>query len=85
MAEVLTVMIARGLSGRVDLTTEFDSLLDVLPPGKRWFAKRIRRLLNHDNRFYDGQVSSGFARAIFSRLLVPAQFRRALGGWVRAT
>ncbi len=83
VAEVLTVMMARGLSARMDLTTEFDSLLDVLPADKRWLAKRIRRLLNHDNRFYDGRVSSGFAGAIFSRLLVPAQLKRAAGGWVR--
>jgi len=80
VGEVLTVMMARGLSARVDLTVEFDSLLNVLQPRKRWLAKRIRRLLNHDNRFYNGMVSSGFARAIFSRLLVPAQFKRAAGG-----
>jgi glycosyltransferase involved in cell wall biosynthesis len=83
VAEVLTVMVGGGLSASADLTTEFDSLLDVLQPRKRWLAKRIRRLLNHDNRFYNGMVSSGFARAIFSRLLVPAQFKRAAGGWVR--
>jgi glycosyltransferase involved in cell wall biosynthesis len=83
VGEVLTVMMAGGLSTRVDLTAEIDRLLDVLQPGKRWLAKRIRRVLNHDNRFYNGQVSSGFARAIFSRLLVPAQFKRAAGGWVR--
>jgi glycosyltransferase involved in cell wall biosynthesis len=83
VGEVLTVMMAGGLSTRVDLTAEIDSLLDVLQPGKRRLAKHIRRLLNHDNRFYDGRVSSGFTRAIFSRLLVPAQFKRALGGRVR--
>ena len=83
VGEVLTFMMAGGWSTRVDLTTEIDSLLDGLQPRKRWLAKRIRRLLNHDNRFYNGRVSSGFARAIFSRLLVPAQFKRALGGGVR--
>jgi glycosyltransferase involved in cell wall biosynthesis len=83
VGEVLTIMMARGLSTRVDLTTEIDNLLDVLQRRKRWLAKRIRRLLNHDNRFYDGRVSSGFAGAIFSRLLVPAHLKRALGGWVR--
>jgi hypothetical protein len=76
-------MVGGGLSASVDLTTEFDSLLDVLQPRKRWLAKRIRRLLNYDNRFYNGMVSSGFARPIFSRLLAPAQFKRAAGGWVR--
>lgn len=75
VAEVLTVMMAGGLSARVDLTTEFDDLLDVLQPQKRWLAKRIRRLLNHDNRFYNGIIASGFAGAIFSRLLVPAQLK----------
>jgi hypothetical protein len=67
----------------VDLTNEIDGLLDVLQPDRRWLAKHIRRLLNHDNRFYDGRVSSGFAGAIFSRLLVPAYFKRAVGGCVR--
>ena len=81
--EVLTVMMAGGLSTRVDGTAEIDTLLDVLQPGKRWLAKRIRRVLNHDNRFYNGMVSSGFPRAIFSRLLFSAQFKRAAGGWLR--
>ena len=81
--EVLTVMMAGGLSTRVDGTAEIDTLLDVLQPGKRWLAKRIRRVLNHDNRFYNGMVSSGFPRAIFSRLLVRAQFKRVAGGWLR--
>jgi glycosyltransferase involved in cell wall biosynthesis len=83
LAEVLTIMVGGGLSARADLTNEIDSLLDVLQPRKRWLAKRIRRLLTPDNRFYNGQISSGFARAIFSRLLVPARFKRALGRRVR--
>jgi glycosyltransferase involved in cell wall biosynthesis len=83
VGEVLSVMMTGGLSTRADLTAEFDSLLDVLHPPKRWLAKCIRRVLNHENRFYDGRVSSGFAGAIFSRLLVPAQFKRALRGRVR--
>ena len=80
VGEVLTVMMARGLSARLDLTTEFDSPLDVLQPRERWLAKRIRRLLNHDNRFYNGMVASGFARAIFSRLLVPTRSKELLAG-----
>lgn len=79
---VLTIMKSGGLSTRVDTTIEIDSLLDMLQPNKRWIAKRIRRLLKHENHFYDGRISSGFAGVIFGRLLVPAQFKRTLGGWV---
>jgi hypothetical protein len=76
LGEVLTLMAASGQSSRLDCSAEIDNMLENLDPRTRWIAKRIRQLLNHDNRFYDGRVSSGFGKEILLRLLAPGPFKR---------
>lgn len=75
---VLTVMMAGGLSSSMDLSKELDALLDAFPTGRRLAAKGIRWILDRDNSFYDGRVSSGFASVVINRLISPNRNRRRL-------